>query len=132
MKKIILFMLLIILVFFTLGCRQQVTKLNINNADDITIFYGVSSYAMFGAEQSVIDDLVKKFDKLTFTKTDDKIHFVATLMISFIADGKIIKKIDVDKNGTFMLNGEKPYYKESKGSFDYEYVKNIYLNSQKN
>lgn len=126
MKRVIISLLFFSIFCFAIGCQKM------NSTNDIIIFYGVSSYAMFGAEQSVIDDLVKKFDKLTFTKTDDKMDFMTTLRINFIADGKSIKKINVDKNGVFMLGGGTSHYKISSGTFDYEYVKNIYLNSQKN
>ncbi|AFQ45379.1 hypothetical protein [Desulfosporosinus meridiei] len=36
-------------------------RFNKLKADNITVFYGVSSYAMFGADQVVIDDLLHQF-----------------------------------------------------------------------
>lgn len=67
-----------------------------------------------------------------FVETEDDIDLLSTLNIVFYADGKQIKKVNVDKNGIFYFDSNMTYYKVSSGSFDYNYVKNIYQSSQHN
>ena len=69
MKRVFFIMLVVALLLA--GC----VKLESNNmvkADNIMIFYGFSSYAMFGADQVVIDDLLNQFNSLNFKKTTDE------------------------------------------------------------
>jgi hypothetical protein len=132
-----IFVVLLAFIFLLPGCAKQnnsnvSTQNNANTltVDDITIFYGVSSYAMFGAEQTVIDDLFERLNSLTFEKTSDEIDLMSTFMVNFSAEGKDVKRFSVDKNGIFWLDGGTQCYKISSGSFDYEYLKKIYENSQ--
>jgi hypothetical protein len=127
MKRI--FAVLMIFIFLLPGCAKK-NNTNIIAPDNIVIGYGVSSYAMFGAEQTVIDDLFERLNSLTFEKTSDEIDQMSTLMINFSRKGKSVKRFRVDKNGIFWLDGETQCYKISSGSFDYEYIKKIYEDSQ--
>lgn len=123
MKRV--FAILIAAVFLLAGCAKQ-NNTDIKSVDDIAIYYGVSSYAMFGSEQTVIDDLYEKLNSLTFEETSDEIDLMSTFMVNFYAKGQGIKKFSVDKNGIFWLDGETQCYKIKSGSFDYEYLKKIY------
>jgi hypothetical protein len=127
MKRI--FAVLLAFIFLLPGCARK-NNSNIITPDNIVIGYGVSSYAMFGAEQTVIDDLFERLNSLTFEKTSDEIDLMSTIMINFSRKGKSIKRFSVDKNGIFWLDGETQCYKISSGSFDYEYIKKIYEDSQ--
>ncbi len=127
MKKVLFFVFL-----FTLltGCGRQNAG-EITSKNEIAIYYGVSSYAMFDAEQSVIDDLLSQFNSLTFEKTDEEIDLMSAFTVSISNSEGDIKRFWVDKNGIFWLNGETQSYKISSGSFDYEHLKSIYEDSKK-
>jgi hypothetical protein len=85
---------------------------------------------MVGAEQTVIDDLFERLNSLTFEETSEEIDLMSTIMVNFSTKGKSIKRFGVDKNGIFWLDGETQCYKIKPGSFDYEYLKEIYDNSK--
>lgn len=127
MKKVLLFVFLVIML---MGCGSRNAG-EIGSKNEITIFYGISSYAMFGAEQSVIDDLLGRFNSLTFEKTDEEIDLMSAFTVSISNSERDIKRFWVDKNGIFWLNGETQSYKISSGSFDYEHLKSIYEDSKK-
>lgn len=119
--------ILLVFIFMFAGCSKQD---DVQSVDDIAIFYGASSYAMFEAEQIVMDDLYEKFNSLTFEETIDDIDLMSTFMVSFTVNGQSIKKFSVDKNGIFWLDGETQCYKVTSGSFDYNYLKKIYNESK--
>lgn len=106
------------------------TVYNIEDADDVRIYYGYSSYAMFGTDKDTLESLKNEFSDLTFKPTDEKMDGATMLTISFDLNEKSITKINVDENGVFWLNGEVDTYRVSSGSFDYEFVRNIYYQSK--
>ena len=111
------------------GCAKPEDN-DIIEADDISIFYGVSSYAMFSTDKSIIDDLLNRFSSLSFEKTTDKMELLNAFHVNFSCNGKGVKSFRVDKNGVFWLDGETQCYKISSGSFDYQHLKSIYENSK--
>jgi len=111
------------------GCAKQESNDPIK-ADNITIFYGVSSYAMFSTDQSIIDDLLNRFSSLSFEKTAEKMELFSAYHVNFSYKGKSVKSFRVDKNGVFWLDGETQCYKISSGSFDYQHLKAIYNDSK--
>jgi hypothetical protein len=127
MKRV--YMFLFVVIFLFAGCSKQ-NNINTKSVDNISIFYGVSSYAMFGAEQTIIDDLYERFNSLTFEKTSEEINFMSAFMVSFYAEGENVKKFFVDKNGVFRLDGGTQCYKIKSGTFDYGYLKEIYTESK--
>jgi hypothetical protein len=129
MKRV--YIILLAVVFLLAGCAKQ-TDTAIKKVDDISIFYGVSSYAMFGAEQAVIDDLYERFNSLTFEKTSEEMNFMSAFRVSFYAEGENVKSFNVDKNGVFRLDGDTQCYKIASGEFDYAHLKKVYTESRKN
>lgn len=127
MKRVFFIMLAVALLLT--GCAKPESN-NMIKADNITIGYGVSSYAMFGADQSVIDDLLNKFNSLTFEKATDEMDLVSAFDVNFSYNGKGVKSFWVDKHGVFWLDGETQCYKVSSGSFDYQHLKAIYEGSK--
>jgi hypothetical protein len=127
LKKVLV--LIFLFTILTLCGRQNAEE--IDSKKEITIFYGVSSYAMFGAEQTVIDDLLGQFNSLTFEKTNEDLDLFSSFHVSISNSESDIKRFWVDKNGIFWLNGETQSYKISSGSFDYEHLKAIYEDSKK-
>jgi hypothetical protein len=111
------------------GCAKLESN-NMIKADNITIFYGVSSYAMFGVDQGVIDDLLNQLNSLSFEKTTEELDLFSAFYVIFSYDGSDVKKIWVDKNGVFWLDGKTQGYKVSSGTFDYQHLKAIYQDSR--
>lgn len=127
MKRVLSIMLVMALILA--GCATPESNSRIK-ADNITIFYGFSSYAMFGADRGVIDDLLNRFNSLSFEKTTDEMDIGSAFHVNFSCNGNDAKSFWFDKNGVFRLNGKTQCYKVSSGSFDYEYVKAIYEDSK--
>ena len=111
------------------GCASPAEN-NRLKADNISIGYGFSSYAMFGADQEIIDDLLDRFSSLSFEKTTDELNLESAFNVSFYYHSKGIRNFWVDKNGVFWLNGETQCYKISAGSFDYDHLKAVYEGSK--
>ncbi|HYE10994.1 MAG TPA: hypothetical protein VEF53_12510 [Patescibacteria group bacterium] len=126
MKRVYIFLLVI---FLFAGCAKQ-SDIDIKRVDDISIFYVISSYAMSGAEQAVIDDLYEEFNSLTFEKTSEKLNYMSAFMVNFYAEGEKVKKFFVDKNGVFQLDDDTQCYKIASGEFDYVHLKEIYTASR--
>ncbi|MDF2510642.1 MAG: hypothetical protein K0S04_508 [Herbinix sp.] len=127
MKRI--FIIILVVALLLSGCAKSESS-NTIKADNITIGYGVSSYAMFGADQSVIDDLFNEFNSLSFKKTSEELDLLSAFHVSFSSNEKGVKSFWVDKNGVFWLGGKTQCYKISTGTFDYEHLKAIYQESR--
>lgn len=125
MKRVFFIMLAVALLLT--GCAKP--ESNRIKADNITIFYGFSSYAMFGADQAVIDDLLNKFSSLSFEKTTDEMDIGSAFRVNFSYAGNNVKSFCIDKKGVFWLDSETQGYKVSSGSFDYQHLKAIYEDS---
>jgi AAA+ ATPase superfamily predicted ATPase len=126
--KRVFFILLTIVLLLT-GCTKPESNKSIK-ADNITIFYGFSSYAKFGADQAVINDLLNQFNSLKFEKITCEMDRSSAFTVYFSFNGNAVKHFWVDKNGMFWLNGETQCYKVSSGSFDYQHLKAIYEGSK--
>lgn len=100
-------------------------------ADNITISYGFSSYAMFGADQAVINNLLNQFVTLSFEKTTEEMDLKSAFYVTFSYKGKSVNTFWVDKHGVFWLDGKTQSYRASSGTFDYEYLKIVYEDSKK-
>lgn len=127
MKRVYIFLLVIILLLA--GCSKQ-NNINGKSVDNISVFYGLSSYAMFGAEQTIIDDLYERFSSLAFEKTSQEIDVMTAFTVCFYEDDHRIKSFHVDSNGIFWLDGGTQCYKIKSGEFDYGYLKEIYTASR--
>ncbi len=128
MKRVIFILLAFALLLA--GCVKPESN-KMLKADNITIFYGFSSYAMFGADQLVIDDLLNEFNSLSFKKTRDEMDIGSAFNVNFTCNLNGVKSFQVDKNGVFRLDGETQCYRVSFGSFDYPHLQAIYEESKK-
>lgn len=122
-------MLLASIILFT-GCTKPAGSMDIK-ADDVSIFYGVSSYAMFSKDQAVIDDLLERLSSLSFEKTSEEMDLISAFSVHFAYEGKSVKSFTVDKNGIFWLDGETQALKPADCSFDYNHLREIYESSKK-
>ena len=112
------------------GCAKAAYGKDIK-ADDVSIYFGVSSYAMFSKDHAAVDDLLDRFGSLSFEKTDEEMDLISAFSVNFSYEGKSVKRFTVDKNGVFWLDGGTQAFRVSKGSFDYSHLKEVYENSKK-
>ncbi|MCB8814789.1 hypothetical protein [Desulfosporosinus shakirovi] len=127
MKRVFLIMLIIILLLT--GCTTSDSNRTLT-ADNITIFYGCSSYAMFGADQRIVDNLLNQFNSLSFERTAQTIGLLTAFHVSFSYKGKGVNSFWVDKNGVFWLDGKTECFKVSSGDLNYQYIKAVYEDSK--
>lgn len=126
--KRVFFIMMAVTLLLT-GCSKPEGNNKIK-ADNITIFYSISSHAMFGANQAIIDDLLNQFNSLSFEKTTDEMDAGSSFIVYFSYNGNAVKHFWVDKNGVFWLDGKTQSFKVSSGSFDYQHLKAIYEGSK--
>lgn len=89
------FFILLAAALLLIGCVKPESN-NMTKADDITIFYGFSSYAMFGADQVIIDDLLNQFNSLSFEKTTEEIDIGSAFHVHFDFNLRGVKNYRVD------------------------------------
>lgn len=133
MKRISIIILAVVLLMA--GCAKPESNNMIKpvyniKPDNITIGYGFSSHAMFSADQEIIDDLLNRFNSLSFDKTTEKLDHPSAFSVYFSCNGKKLKSFWVDKNGVFWLDGKTRCYKVSSGTFDYQHLKTIFEDSR--
>lgn len=125
-----MFIILLASAILLVGCTKAAAD-KVIKADDVSIFYGVSSYAMFSSDQGVINDLLGCFSSLTFEETDEEPDLLSAFSVNFSYEGKSVKRFMVDKNGVFWLDGGTQAFRVSDGTFDYDRLKEIYENSKR-
>ncbi len=133
MKRIL--MLTLICTLFLAGCAQQprspeILKFAIDHADDLTIGYVVSSYAMVGADQVSIDQLVEELNALAFDETDSQLDAEHALIVTLSDKGEQVASFMVDEQGIFLINGSGKRYEVSSGDFSYARLKRQYDQSR--
>lgn len=99
-------------------------------ADQVSVFYGVSSYALFSEDQKVIRELIDSYNGLSFEKTEAELDFISAFSVILSYEGKNVIKFTVDKYGVFWLDGDTQCYKVASGSFDYARLKSIYEDTE--
>jgi hypothetical protein len=119
MKRVFAALLTILLT--STGCAKQQ-----GSEKDIVVGSPLSSYAMFGAEQHIIDYILAQYSTLEFKKTDRELDLLNTFMVSITADGKTLARFSVDKTLIFWIDGTATPYAVSSGTFDYVYLKNAF------
>lgn len=129
MNKLVLFVIVGIMAFLCFGCNNISIKVNIEDADHADIYNEFDSQVMSAVDADTMKDLLNRLSNLSFKPTNEKMDYSTMLKVYFYRSEVIIASVSVDSNGVFYLNGQKSSYKVSSGSFDYEYLKNIYFNS---
>ena len=135
MRKLLL-LIFIVSTFIFFACEHTSTEnniipteLNIEDANQVQILYGCSSYIMLSNDEDKIKKLTNQFNNLSFESTDEEIDLGTELSVIFSYNGETIKVFKVDKSGVFKLGSDRNYFKISSGSFDYEIVRDIYRQS---
>jgi vesicle coat complex subunit len=133
MKKLNALLVIILIIYALAGCSgKQDVQADTQNADSVTIFYGVSSYAMFTSDASTIKNVSDYFNNLRFEPTDKEMDITTMISVNFSKGEEQIAKFSVDKNMVFWLNGDTKCFKIASGTFNYDAVKDIYEKSKKN
>jgi uncharacterized lipoprotein YajG len=133
MKKLNTLFVIILIIYALAGCSRQVkVQANTQNADSVTISYGVSSYAMFSSDASTIKNISDYFNNLSFEPIDKEMDITTMISVNFSKGEKQIAKFSVDKNMVFWLNGDTKCFKIASGTFNYDAVRDIYEKSKKN
>jgi uncharacterized protein YcfL len=117
------FVMVMIMVIVLLACG----KTEKSNPVDVAVYYGVSSYALFISDESIVNELADFYDTLKVIETDEKLDLFTAYHVSFKD-----KKFWVDKNGVIWLDGETKCYKKVSGSLDYDRITEIYKGSTDN
>lgn len=120
MKKLYFFVALILTVLLA-SCGSAANK-------TMSVFYGVSSHAMFEASQRDINTILEQYDSLTLEKTQEECDIGTAFNVTIFENNNIIAHFWVDKNGVFIVDDE--HCKIKAGSFDYNYLKKIYEESK--
>ena len=130
MKKLYMILAIFLLIFVFAGCGKQEPRINIENADEISIFYGVSSYAPSYTDEKTLKALSNCLHDLRFETTDKQMDRLTMFSLYFTKDGKKIASIKTDENGVFWLNGKTDSLKIASGKFNYNDIKDIYEKSR--
>lgn len=108
-------------------CLSSCSKNSTNSDKEIAVYYGVSSYAMFEAEQQDIDFILNQYRSLTFTQTNQSFSLFTAFYVVIYQEEETLARFFVDENNIFWINDS--YYQVQTGSFDYQFLKKLYENS---
>ncbi len=108
-------------------CLSSCSKNSTNSDKEIAVYYGVSSYAMFEAEQQDIDFILNQYRSLTFTQTNQSFSLFTAFYVVIYQEEEILARFFVDENNIFWINDS--YYQIQAGTFDYQFLKDLYENS---
>lgn len=108
-------------------CLSSCSKNSTNSDKEIAVYYGVSNYAMFEAEQQDIDFILNQYRSLTFTQTNQSFSLFTAFYVVIYQEEEILARFFVDENNIFWINDS--YYQIQSGTFDYQFLKNLYENS---
>jgi len=126
MKKYRLLLVISILLVGVSGCSKQDSYFNIENADNISIFYGISSHAMHSTDEDIIKAVSVNLNSLSFKKTDKQIDGSSMFTISLLKKDEQIALVFVDAKGVFWIDDTAECYEVDSGTFDYSYILSIY------
>jgi hypothetical protein len=126
MKKRLLFIIIGILFIGTSGCSKHDSYFEIENADSVTIYYGVSNYAYYSTDEEIIYSISDNLNSLSFKKTDHNMNVSSMFTISLSRDKESLAFVCVDGKGVFFIDNTANCYEVNSGSFDYAYIQDIY------
>ena len=101
-------------------------------ADHITIGNSISSYAMFGAPQEVIDEMLETYAQMELSPTSDKPELEKELSVTLSNGDITVIRFSIDSKGVVTLSDDNNinYYRCENGASIYQRIKEIYNNSR--
>ena len=127
-KRLILLILAAVLAVFTMGCQFQEEAPSLE-VDNVAIYFGVSSYAMFGADEETLRYLADTYRNLEVEPVSGEMDLTSMLTINLFHQNQQVGSFSVDQNGNIWKDGGTQCYRAPNGC-DYGKIKQIYLNSQ--
>ena len=98
MKRILSVLLTLFLCGLFSGCRQvQDASLSV---DDVSVFYGVSSYAMSGADEMTLEYLASTYDNLQLEPVDGQMDLASMITVNLFYQNQQVASFSVDKTGS--------------------------------
>ena len=121
--------LFIVFLFILTGCSQS-PSVQTENADRVSVFYGLDSYALWSSDEATVKTLRDCFSGLVFEPSDRTMDLSTMLSVYFFRGNTHLSEIHVDQAGTFWLNGNTSCFQVRSGSFDYARVITLYEKSK--
>lgn len=125
---IILTVLICILGFCCVGCQQREEGSGLI-VDDVAIYFGVNSYAMFGTDDETLHYLANTYRDLEVEPVTSEMDLTSMLTVNLFHKEQQVASFSVDKNGVIWKDGGTQCYR-AQGGCDYGKIKQIYLNSK--
>jgi len=98
-------------------------------AESVTMYYGYQCYSYYKEDPESIKEVADVFRSMKLEETDQTVDEATSFAIYFVVDDKDSALIDVDKNGVIWLGKEQKFYKDTSGTFDYDALAKLYVNS---
>ena len=98
-------------------------------AESVTMYYGYQCYSYYKEDPESIKEVADVFRSMKLEETDQTVDEATSFAIYFVVDDEDSALIDVDKNGVIWLGKEQKFYKDTSGTFDYDALANLYVNS---
>lgn len=125
MRRLIVIALLCTLTLCS--CQKKTTLNAIDKADDISIIYGVQSYAASISTQEDIKKILEYYNDLSVVKTDETIDIIDSLFVIISNEDNTICRFTVDKNGIILIDNINYTYTQNKYDNDiYSMLLEIY------
>ncbi|NLF80806.1 MAG: hypothetical protein GX572_06410 [Clostridia bacterium] len=99
-------------------------------ADQVLVFYGYSSWAMFGAPEEAVQKLIGMYNNLELRQTGEQLDYATAFDISFSGAGRTVASWSVDEQGRCRIKDDGAVYQIVSADFDYEAIKEIYEHSK--
>ena len=97
-KRLILLILAAVLAVFTMGCQFQEEAPGLE-VDDVAIYFGVSSYAMFGADEETLRYLADTYRNLEVEPVSGEMDLTSMLTVNLFHQSQQVGSFSVDQNG---------------------------------
>ena len=127
-KRLVSLFLTVILITFAAGCQFQREASDLK-VDDVAIYFGVNSYAMFGADEETLQYLADTYQNLEVEPVSGEMDLTSMLTVNLFHQNQQVGSFSVDRNGNIWKDGDTQCYR-APGGCDYGKIKQIYLNSQ--
>lgn len=127
-KGLISILLAVILSLAFVGCQFQ-ERDSAFEVDDVAIYFGVSSYAMFGADEETLRYLADTYRSLEVEPVSGEMDLTSMLTVNLFYQKQQVGSFSVDQNGNIWKDGGTQCCRAPSGC-DYGKIKQIYLNSR--
>lgn len=100
-----------------------------DKAVSVTMYYGYQCYSYYKEDPESIKAVADAFRSMKLEETDQTVDEATSFMIYFVVDDEESVSVNVDQDGVIWLNTEQKFYKALPGTFDYDALAKIYVDS---